>query len=170
MKISICSISKAAHCLDTDVKNIKVYVQALHKSSSSSRGIHVSSPQYKIHEDYVINGFDHDIALIYIPELNNVLKDIPILKLPLKNEFFDNLEDKEITVMGYGNTHDNATIASELRYVNSTVGKHSECIFWYGSHYKSEKHVCMHTCNTGSACKGDSGNFWDFFKEDLIFR
>lgn len=118
--------------------------------------VHLTSKQFSLHENYNEKSFGvNDIALIYVPTLKSKLEDFKAIKLPEKSEIFENLEGKDIQVMGYGKVGDFFPISSNrLKFVNSTAGKNEECEKVFGKTFNKKLHICMHTRGSGSVCQG----------------
>lgn len=132
-----------AHLLPLDTKNLPPKKQFY-------------SSIFKIHENYNDDTLDNDIALIYVPDLLKHIPDVKPIKLATDEQFFKNLEGREITLMGFGRTGSFEPISENFKFVVTTVGESEECDEKYRG-YDDYQHICVHTNGTGSSCKGDSG-------------
>ncbi|KAI1931001.1 hypothetical protein LOZ53_001084 [Ophidiomyces ophidiicola] len=155
----------AAHCAYNTSMDFKIRAGALKWNES---GILVNVSRYLLYPEYNINGYNHDIALLYLAEEVSESPTISYAKL-LKRES-DPTAKSKVTTAGWGRIAIDEEASVTLRRVTVSVVDRSTCRAAYQKLNLpvTENMVCAAEPGKDS-CSGDSGGpLYDDATKDLV--
>ncbi|KAK6640427.1 hypothetical protein RUM44_012122 [Polyplax serrata] len=142
----------AAHCVQTDPKEIRIGMGSvdLDKQTLVEVEKKFANPKYKPNL-----GFEHDIALLKLKEPVTLSRTVQLIDFM----YDKNLDDKEVTAMGWGRTGEHKPASTLLLHLNKTVMSNSECKERMGPGHGTigEGNICFSGEPNYGVCFGDSG-------------
>ncbi|XP_060521665.1 trypsin-1-like [Cylas formicarius] len=147
----------AAHCLDrnagiTSVTQVNVRVGSTVHNSGGER---IAASAYILHENYVENEFDYDMALIYLATAVTSPDAAPIALDPETRSYS---AGEVVTLSGWGDLFEGSNQGSlTLQAVQVPVVNHLSCRLIYGSTVNNRMWCAGYSAGGRDSCQGDSG-------------
>lgn len=146
----------AAHCCDGAFYfTVHLGAQNFLNHDEPGRIIDITD-NYKIHQDYNIFTFEHDLCLIKLSKNVTFTDKIQPVKLPEPTD--DSFVGELAIASGWGLLHtDDFKVAEELQYAELVVIEQKVCERVFGTFIVRDTTICAEGKQFQSVCNGDSG-------------
>ena len=148
----------AAHCVnDVLAEQIDVWIGG-HDFSIPAQGKRVSVQQIYTHEEYDVESFNKDIAVLELSEVVTGIEPLSLLTPAIEAAIN---EGELFTIMGWGNTDDTTEVGnypSVLQETTVPLYNRAACLAAFGAGEITEFMMCAgYVVGGQDTCQGDSG-------------
>ncbi|XP_053692846.1 collagenase-like [Sabethes cyaneus] len=159
--LSTRTILTSASCV-SGIQNAVVVMGGLMINNENEAGqLRVTATQFIIHNGYMEDTLDFDVALVILPIPISFTDSITAVRLPNRRQADASFLGQEGTFMGWGRFGDGTSNSEVLRFGTSRVITNLACTVSLVTETILSEHVCTagtdDDAGNGSPCQGDSG-------------
>ncbi len=147
----------AAHCMDDGVKQVNVLAGVVDRSTTSPHQQTQWSSHFLIHQEYVgsADNYDHDIALIFLPNPFEITDWVQTVALPVANSHLED-EGALTWATGWGATQEQGWLVQWLQEVELPIFNQVSCAATFTG--VTVRQICAgYAEGMRDSCGGDSG-------------